>query len=108
MMSIVPIIAADSACMIGTQYFALPLVAGSFLREHGVAMSASELRSSFNSSSSGKIWVGCPITSHMAQTSDSHCVVGFSSFFRLLFIFLAVIIGFAMGTSFAGMFSTIS
>lgn len=63
-----------------------------------------ELRSDFNSSIYRKMWVGCPNTSHMAQCGDSRCVVGLSTLFPLLSVFLVVIIGFAMEISFAGMF----
>ena len=71
-------------------------------------MSVSELRSGFNSSSSRHIWVGWPITSHMAETGDSHCMAGVTIFFPLFVVFVAVITDFAMGTSFAGVVSTVS
>ena len=44
--------------------------------------------------------------SHMVQADDSLCMVGVTTFFPFLVIFLVVVIGFTMGISLAGVVST--
>ena len=46
--------------------------------------------------------------SHIVQVDDSLCMVGVTVFFPLFAVFLAVVTGFSMGTSLAGVVATVS
>ena len=54
------------------------------------------------------MWVGWPNTLHMVQGGYSYFMVGFSTFFPLLLVFLVITISFSMGISFEGIFVIVS